>query len=335
MPASPHSEQIARLDIMTFNLRYASASAPHSWAERRPVTRKLLRDEPPHLIGTQEGLYPQLRDIEQDLGAGYACIGTGREGGSHGEFVAIFYDTGRLAPLEYDHFWLSEAPDKIGSKDEFLNEAERPGSPRMVTWVRFGVRGTPGMFYALNTHLDNRSETARRRAATQLAGYLTDRLDPGLPRIVTGDFNAPAAAGTSVYDTMLNEGRYPVTICRCRPSSRFRNLPEDVFTTSNRLVPFYRQRYHGCMALNIKDPETERLAAEVAALTGNTKTGAIRYALRQVLQAKSPPSVTQREERLTRFLEEEIWPLIPSDQLGKPVSKAEREEILGFGQDGA
>jgi antitoxin VapB len=89
------------------------------------------------------------------------------------------------------------------------------------------------------------------------------------------------------------------------------------------------------MALNIKDPETERLAAEVAALTGKTKTGAIRYALRQVLQAKSAPSVTQREEHLTRFLEEEIWPLIPPDQLGKPVSKAEREEILGFGQDGA
>ena len=48
------------------------------------------------------------------------------------------------------------------------------------------------------------------------------------------------------------------------------------------------------MALNIKDPETERLAAEVAALTGNTKTGAIRYALRQVLQAQSAVSVTQR-----------------------------------------
>ena len=103
MPASPPSDQtdsgqIAPLDIMTFNLRYASASAPHSWAERRPVTRKLLRGESPHLIGTQEGLYQQLRDIEQDLGAGYAWIGTGREGGSRGEFVAIFYDTGLARP---------------------------------------------------------------------------------------------------------------------------------------------------------------------------------------------------------------------------------------------
>ena len=88
------------------------------------------------------------------------------------------------------------------------------------------------------------------------------------------------------------------------------------------------------MALNIKDPETERLAAEVAALTGTTKTGAVRYALRQVLQAQSRLSV-QREERLTRFLEEEIWPLVPPGQLGNPVSKAEREEILGFGEHGA
>lgn len=89
------------------------------------------------------------------------------------------------------------------------------------------------------------------------------------------------------------------------------------------------------MALNIKDPETERLAAEVAALTGTTKTGAVRYALRQVLQERSPSSVRRREERLTRFLEEEIWPLVPPDQLGKPVSKEEREKILGFGEHGA
>jgi antitoxin VapB len=89
------------------------------------------------------------------------------------------------------------------------------------------------------------------------------------------------------------------------------------------------------MALNIKDPETERLATEVAALTGTTKTGAVRYALRQVLEARSGPSVQRREERLTRFLEEEIWPLIPPDQLGSPLSKAEHEEILGFGADGA
>jgi antitoxin VapB len=89
------------------------------------------------------------------------------------------------------------------------------------------------------------------------------------------------------------------------------------------------------VALNIKDPETEHLAAEVAALTGSTKTGAVRYALRQALESLSRPSAAQQEERLTRFLEEEIWPLLPPDQLGRPLPKAERERILGFGEHGA
>jgi antitoxin VapB len=101
------------------------------------------------------------------------------------------------------------------------------------------------------------------------------------------------------------------------------------------MVPFHLARYHRDMALNIKDPETERLASEVAALTGTTKTGAVRYALRQMLDSLSRPTVRHREERLIRFLEEEIWPLVPPGQLAEPLSKAERERILGFGDNGA
>lgn len=99
-------------------------------------------------------------------------------------------------------------------------------------------------------------------------------------------------------------------------------------------VPFYLTWYYSSMALNIKDPETERLASEVAALTGKTKTGAVRYALRRVLDSLSGPTVREREEHLLRFLEDEVWPLVPPDQLGKPMTKAEREEILGYGDDG-
>ena len=35
------------------------------------------------------------------------------------------------------------------------------------------------------------------------------------------------------------------------------------------------------MALNIKDSETEQLAGEVASLAGESKTGAVRQALRE------------------------------------------------------
>jgi antitoxin VapB len=89
------------------------------------------------------------------------------------------------------------------------------------------------------------------------------------------------------------------------------------------------------VALNIKDAETERLAAEVAALTGETKTGAIRAALRAERDRLTrSDAAQQRAARFRRFLEEEIWAQIPPEQLGKPLTKAEEEDILGFGPDG-
>lgn len=114
-PASARERPDRPLEVMSFNLRFASTAEPHSWASRRPVTRRLLRHEQPHVIGTQEGLHQQLRDIEADLGPSYDWIGTGRAGGSRDEFMAVLYDTRRLAPLEYDHFWLSDTPYTIAS----------------------------------------------------------------------------------------------------------------------------------------------------------------------------------------------------------------------------
>ncbi len=90
------------------------------------------------------------------------------------------------------------------------------------------------------------------------------------------------------------------------------------------------------MALNIKNPEVERLAAEVAALAHESKTEAIRRALaerreRLAVQAVDPNA---KAERLRRFLEQEIWPTIPPDVRGKPITKEEREAILGYGPGG-
>jgi hypothetical protein len=64
------------------------------------------------------------------------------------------------------------------------------------------------------------------------------------------------------------------------------------------------------MALNAKDPEERRAR----------------------LRGKESPA--DRRARLRRFLEEEVWPTIPPEVLGVPISKAEREEILGNGPEG-
>jgi antitoxin VapB len=89
------------------------------------------------------------------------------------------------------------------------------------------------------------------------------------------------------------------------------------------------------MALNIKDPETERLAAEVAALAAETKTGAIRVALQERKERLSARAMRPgRPGRLRRFLTDEAWPQVPPTVLGGEVSRAERERILGYGPEG-
>jgi len=89
------------------------------------------------------------------------------------------------------------------------------------------------------------------------------------------------------------------------------------------------------MALNIKDERAVELAGEVAELTGESKTRAVRVALeerkRRIAGRVSTPD---RAQRLRDFLEHEAWAQIPSDLLGQPMPKDEREAILGFGPEG-
>jgi len=87
--------------------------------------------------------------------------------------------------------------------------------------------------------------------------------------------------------------------------------------------------------MNIKDAEAERLAAQVAELTGETKTAAVRASLRERRdRLMAQQDLGHRLADARRFLEEEIWSQVPPEDLGKPITKAEREEILGYGPDG-
>ena len=89
------------------------------------------------------------------------------------------------------------------------------------------------------------------------------------------------------------------------------------------------------MALNIKNGEVERLAAQVAALTGETKTEAIRKALAE-RRERLRLHVTHdgREGRLRRLLETEIWPAVPRGRLGKRLTRREEAAIPGYGPGG-
>jgi antitoxin VapB len=88
------------------------------------------------------------------------------------------------------------------------------------------------------------------------------------------------------------------------------------------------------MALNLKNAAVERLAAEVARLTGETKTEAIRRALDERRRRLKSTSAAQRRARVLKFLEKQVWPTLPESERGRRLTRAEEDEILGFGPDG-
>jgi antitoxin VapB len=89
------------------------------------------------------------------------------------------------------------------------------------------------------------------------------------------------------------------------------------------------------MALNIKNPEVERLAAEASRLAGESKTESIRKALEErVARLRLRVVKRDREASLLRYLEREVWPRVPKQALGRRVTRREEDRILGYGKDG-
>ena len=88
------------------------------------------------------------------------------------------------------------------------------------------------------------------------------------------------------------------------------------------------------MALNLKNAEVERLAGEVARLTGESKTEAIRRALEERRRRLKGPTTADRRSRVVKLLRLKVWPTIPKKQLGRRLSREDEDAILGYGPEG-
>lgn len=88
------------------------------------------------------------------------------------------------------------------------------------------------------------------------------------------------------------------------------------------------------MALNIKNASVERLASELALLTGETKTEAIRKALEDRKRRLIATPVADRRAALLSFLKKRIWTGVPRKEKGRVLSRAEEDAILGYGPEG-
>jgi endonuclease/exonuclease/phosphatase family metal-dependent hydrolase len=217
------------LKVMTFNLRYASSAGPTAWDHRRPLVRDVIRLRQPDLLGTQEGLAPQLAELHADL-PGYRRIGQGREGDNRGEHMAIFILADRFDVLAAGDFWLSETPE-IPASRSWGNTL-----PRMATWARLRDRKTRRELVLFNTHLDHQSQPSRERAADLLRARL-DALPAELPVLLVGDFNAVAGANP-VHARLLAQG-FLTDLFRSAPIRRNAELD-----TYNGFLPARREGRH-------------------------------------------------------------------------------------------
>ena len=89
------------------------------------------------------------------------------------------------------------------------------------------------------------------------------------------------------------------------------------------------------MALNIKNPRVERLAAEVATLARESKTEAIGRALEE-RRARLAAHVIRRDRRaeFLVFLQRDVWPTVPRQQRRRRLTRQQEDAILGYGPEG-
>lgn len=179
-----HMQAQDYLNIMTFNIRYNNPNdSLNAWPYRIDKVGSQILFHETHIVGVQEALHGQLKDLQPQL-TKYKYVGVGRDDGKEkGEYSAIFYDTTRLQVLQWKTFWLSLDPEVPGSK------SWDAAITRLVTWAKFLDKKTKKQFYVFNTHFDHIGKIARAESAKLLLNRVND-IAGKTPCIVMGDFNA-------------------------------------------------------------------------------------------------------------------------------------------------
>lgn len=171
------------IKAMSFNIRVDTfLDGPNRWTNRKQLVFDVMADHSADVIGLQEALDHQVRQIQQALPQ-YGHYAAGRnDGRQKGESCAIFYRKDRFVPEDYGTFWFSDTPSKPGSKGW--------GNlwPRICSWVYLKEKATGTGLYVYNVHLDVFSQKSRRKSVELLAKRIAGRKIND-PFIVVGDFN--------------------------------------------------------------------------------------------------------------------------------------------------
>ena len=172
--------------VVSFNVR--CKDDPYGSVENRAkLILAALEAYAPDSFGVQEATKQWLDLLDAGLGDRYARVGVGRDSSTNTEYSAVYYRKDRFKLLDSGTRWLSETPEKPGSKS-FLSSF-----PRICTWATLKNKQTGKVYTHLNTHLDHVLESTREKQAQVLVAQ-AKLLEAKGPVICTGDFNTEEGA---------------------------------------------------------------------------------------------------------------------------------------------
>ena len=184
--------------IMTFNINSTFGDDDNTWQRRGPLATALINRYQPDIIGLQEAASENLATFQEQL-AEYTIV----QGNCYGdtppqEYSSILYKSSRYTLLDSGEFWLSKTPEQE-SVDWGVEY------PLGATWVKLLCLQTNWPLFCLNTHFEDGPWGEQHRiASSKLIIDKLAQLAPGLPIVLTGDYNCNPWSAT--YRLFMQDG---------------------------------------------------------------------------------------------------------------------------------
>jgi endonuclease/exonuclease/phosphatase family metal-dependent hydrolase len=177
------------ITVITYNIRLdAAVDGINQWGNRKDKVFQLINEQAPDILGIQEGLPNQVKDLAKQF-SNYFYVGVGREDGNDkGEYSAIFFLKKKFKLITSETFWLSPTPTIAGSKgwDAAIT--------RICTYAKVQYLPNKKELFVFNTHFDHVGETARVESAKLILKIINEKVGT-LPVILCGDFNSEPSNG--------------------------------------------------------------------------------------------------------------------------------------------